>query len=67
MVHIFTPSLILLGGGFLAQSYILQEVQWKVKLRIAPNMRHVEICRASLGNLAGLTGAAALILDRMSS
>ena len=67
LVHIFNPSHILLGGGILAQSYILQEVQRKVKLRIAPNMRHVEICRASLGNLAGLTGAAALILDRMSS
>lgn len=60
LIHIFNPSDILLGGGILAQSYIIEEARRKVMLLIDPNMRNVQIRQASLGNLAGLTGAAML-------
>ena len=60
LIHIFNPSDILLGGGILAQDYIIEEVRRKVMLLIDPNMRNVRIRQASLGNLAGLTGAAML-------
>ena len=60
LIHIFNPSDILLGGGILAQSYIIEEVRRRVVLLIDSNMGHVRIRQASLGNLAGLTGAAML-------
>lgn len=60
LIHIFNPSHILLGGGILAQPYIIEEVRRKVMLLIEPDMRNVRIRRAALGNLAGLTGAAML-------
>ena len=60
LIHIFNPSDILLGGGILAQSYIIEEVRRRVVLLIDSNMSHVRIRQASLGNLAGLTGAAML-------
>lgn len=66
LIHIFDPSHVLLGGGILAQQYIIEEVQRKVLERISPNMQNVKICRAFLGNLAGLTGAAALAVEAVS-
>ena len=60
LIHIFNPSHILLGGGVMAQPYVTEEIVRRVQLRIAPNMKHVQIVRASLGNQAGLVGIASL-------
>ena len=60
LIHIFNPAHILLGGGILAQSYVIEAVRRKVMPLIGPDMRHVHIIRALLGNLAGMTGAAML-------
>lgn len=57
---IFNPSKIILGGGVMAQEYVLSEVNRKVKAQIAPSLRNVEIIPAKLGNTAGMMGAVSL-------
>lgn len=57
---IFNPSRIVLGGGVMAQEYVLAEVNRKVKKQIAPGLRSVEIVPAKLGNTAGMMGAVSL-------
>ena len=58
LVHIFNPSLILLGGGILAQNYILREVRVRIKKLISSGFSNFEIRQTQLGNQAGLMGAA---------
>lgn len=60
LIHIFNPPCIILGGGVMAQPYILDQVRLRVKERIMSSFRDVEIVNASLGNLAGLLGGAYL-------
>lgn len=57
---IFNPSRIILGGGIMAQEYVLSEVNRKVKAQIAPGLRIVEIVPAKLANTAGMMGAVSL-------
>lgn len=60
VIHIFNPSCIVLGGGVMAQPYILEEVKKKTSARIMSSFRNVELRQAELGNRAGLMGAAYL-------
>lgn len=60
LIHIFNPSCIVLGGGVMAQEYILKRVQEKTQERIMSSFRGVRLCQAVLGNQAGLLGAAYL-------
>ena len=60
LIHIFNPSCIVLGGGVMAQPYILKEVKQKASARIMSSFRNVELRQAELGNRAGLMGAAYL-------
>lgn len=60
IIHIFNPVCIILGGGVMAQPYILSQVQEKVKGQIMPSFRKVQIRKAQMGNQAGLLGAAYL-------
>lgn len=57
---IFNPSRIILGGGVMAQQYVLSEVNRKVQKQLSPNLRDVTIVPAQLGNTAGMRGAAKL-------
>ena len=57
---IFNPSRIILGGGIMAQEYVLSEVNRKVKAQIAPGLRIVEIVPAKLANTAGMMGSVSL-------
>lgn len=65
IIHIFNPACIILGGGVMAQPYILQEVRRKIKRRIMSSFSHVELVPAQLGNHAGLLGAAYLVKNRL--
>ena len=58
LIHIFNPSDILLGGGILAQDYIIREVRRRVDARISSGCSGVNLLQTGLGNQAGLMGAA---------
>lgn len=60
LIHIFNPPCIVLGGGIMAQPYILLEVRKKTAARVMTSFGNVELKQAQLGNMAGLMGAAYL-------
>lgn len=60
LIHIFNPSCIIMGGGVMAQSYVLEGIKQKVGVRMIDSFSNVEILPAKLGNHAGLLGAAYL-------
>lgn len=62
-IHMFNPSCIVLGGGVMAQPYILEQVKAKAAGEIMDSFRNVELRQAALGNQAGLLGAAWLASD----
>ncbi len=65
VIHIFNPSCVVLGGGVMAQPYILEQVREKTKLEIMDSFRDVTLYAAQLGNHAGLLGAASLAAERL--
>lgn len=66
VIHIFNPSCIILGGGVMAQPYILEQVREKTTARIMDSFRDVKLTAAKLGNHAGILGAAYLASSRLS-
>ena len=60
VIHIFNPPCVVLGGGIMAQPYILEEVKKKTASRIMSSFKNVELRQAQLGNMAGIMGAAYL-------
>lgn len=66
LIHVFNPSDVILGGGILAQPYIIGEVRKRVLSCISPQMRGVCLKNAELGNQAGLIGAAGLAETMLS-
>ena len=62
LIHIFNPSLILLGGGLLEQPLAFQLIEEETRKRIMESFQGVVLKNASLGNQAGLLGAASLHL-----
>lgn len=67
VIHIFNPQRIVLGGGVMAQPYILEQVRKKTDREIMDSFRNVTLEAAELGNQAGLLGAAYLAQKRMES
>ena len=65
LIHIFNPAGIILGGGVMAQKYVLEQIQKRVKENIMETYRHVSIVNTGLGNEAGMYGAAYLLKQRM--
>lgn len=57
VIHIFNPSCIVLGGGVMAQPYIIEQVRIRTKQEIMDSFCNVELKAAELGNRAGLLGA----------
>ncbi|WP_077369770.1 ROK family protein [Anaerosalibacter sp. Marseille-P3206] len=57
LVHIFNPSLIVLGGGIMKQEYIVESIKEKLPDYIMRSFRNVKIESAKLGNDAGILGA----------
>jgi len=56
IIHMYNPSLIVLGGGIMQQEYILDNLRKNIKAYVMPNFDKVEIEAATLGNAAGLLG-----------
>ncbi len=56
LIHIFNPSCVVLGGGIMAQPYILELLRHKLAGYIMSSFSHVKLVAASLGNKAGMYG-----------
>lgn len=58
LVHIFNPSLVVIGGGVSSQTRLIEDISKRVKELVMPCFREcVSIEKAQCGNLAGLLGA----------
>lgn len=68
LVHLFNPSLVLVGGGVSAQEALLIEpLRRKVLCRVMPRFAEgLRVERARLGNDAGLIGAARRCMEMLS-
>jgi len=62
LIHIFNPPLIILGGGIMERASILSLIEQKTRQMIMSSFAHVQIKGATLGNTAGLLGAASLYI-----
>jgi predicted NBD/HSP70 family sugar kinase len=60
IIHIFNPANIVLGGGIMNESYIIERIKYSLNNYIMPSYTNVKISQALLGNRAGLLGAAYL-------
>ncbi len=66
LVHVFNPRLIVLGGGVMAQEYVIAETDRRLKERISPGFAGVSVVNAELKNTAGLMGAVYLAQKNIS-
>ena len=60
LVYIFNPTLIVVGGGIMNETYITKEINSKLQKELMPSFRNVRVVKALMGNDANLLGAAYL-------
>ena len=57
LVHIFNPSLLVLGGGIMNEALLIREIQSRLSRSPEPAFEALRVVRAQLGNQAALYGA----------
>jgi predicted NBD/HSP70 family sugar kinase len=57
LIHVFNPSLVVLGGGIMKDEYVVKSIQEKIFDYIMSSFHDVVLAPAALGNNAGLFGA----------
>ncbi|WP_055108250.1 ROK family protein [Paenibacillus ihumii] len=62
IIHIFNPSAVIVGGGVMEQEDLVRLVEAKTRVFVMQSYKDVKILKASLGNKAGVLGAASLFL-----
>lgn len=60
VIHMLNPACVILGGGVMEQTYVLEQIRERLRENLMPSFRHVKIEKAALGNRAGMLGAAVL-------
>ncbi len=60
IVHIFNPSLIVLGGGILQDDRLFRRIDECTHAQLMPGFEVVQLKQAQMGNRAGMIGAALL-------
>ena len=60
LIHIFNPSLIVIGGGIMQNDTLFDKIRSCTMLQLMPGFENVELKQAVLGNHAGMIGAALL-------
>jgi len=55
LVHTLNPSMIVLGGGIMQQPTLVEQIGRKLRGRIMPSYRHVQVKAAELGNTAAFS------------
>ena len=60
VIHMLNPACVILGGGVMEQTYVLEQIRERLRENLIPSFRHVKIEKAALGNRAGMLGAAVL-------
>lgn len=61
LIHIFNPSCVIMGGGILAQPYIIETINEKISDKLIDQFKYVRITAAQLGNQAGLYGIGEIV------
>lgn len=57
LIHIFNPGALILGGGILSESYIENEINKRIGLKVLKSYANFKVVKAELKNTAGLLGA----------
>lgn len=67
-IYVLNPEAVIIGGGISAAApYFLPSTQTEIDQRIRPRYRgNLQLLTATLGNRAGMVGAAKLALDHIS-
>lgn len=60
LIHVFNPPCVILGGGIMKEVSVVRYIRGHLPDFLMESFRGVRICRAELGNSAGLLGAARL-------
>ena len=58
LIQAFDPERVILGGGIFNESRLMEDLLIRLRGRVMPLFRDIQVVRAALGNRAGLLGAA---------